>query len=212
MTELAIPSEYEGSLCEIKTTENTLIATGKIEKINRSGVKIKDRHNDMNMLPYGQSLKINVFNTKLGFRAFVGSVYTSSKGELYLTDVVSLIEHERRNSFRVDVNLNTKIRYSQNSYEPRSGVADILLRDISLNGIKFTSRNQLGRLTVIDIEIDIGKRKPVSLQYKIVRIIGEGRGLVTYGCEYISDSNGNKNNDALCSYLFKKQHQFLNRK
>lgn len=209
MIELPIPVEYEGSLCEIKTVRNTLIATGRIHKITRSGVQIRDKNNEMSILRFGESVKINVFNTKLGCKVYVGAVYTSTKDQLYLTDVVSLMEHERRNFFRVDMNQVLKAQYIQNSYEPSSGVTEIVLKDMSLNGIRFLCHVHLGRMTLVNIDVDIGKRKPIGLQYRIVRILGENKGLVTYGCELVSDINASKS-DALCSFLFKKQREFLN--
>ena len=42
MAELPMPKDYEGSVCEIKTMENELIAIGKIKEISQKYIKINN--------------------------------------------------------------------------------------------------------------------------------------------------------------------------
>ena len=67
MAELPMPKDYEGSVCEIKTMENELIAIGKIKEISQKYIKINNEKKELQIVDYGTSIKVNVFNGKNGF-------------------------------------------------------------------------------------------------------------------------------------------------
>ncbi len=211
MPELPIPTEYTGSLCEIKTMENALVATGRIKEIAPKYIKISNRNKDLQIVDYGTLLKINIFNTQQGFRVIVGNVYTSSKVELSIVSIVSLVNTERRNFFRVDMNYDTNAEFMENPSSSRTTEVNIKIKDMSLCGIRFISKYRFETGMCIKTSIIFNKRKKVSIQCKIVRIISEeSDGMINYGCEIIHDTSENDDTDIFCSFLFQKQREFLN--
>ncbi|MGN1482113.1 flagellar brake protein [Porcipelethomonas sp.] len=204
MSELPIAKEYEGSVCEIKTMENSLIAIGKIKDVTEKYVRIINKKKELKVVDYGKLIKVNIFNTQIGFRVIVGNVYTSTRGEISIVSVVSLTNKERRNFFRVDMDLDAKA-YSSFS----SKAVDIKVLDMSLSGLRFSAPKEFGIGSMISVELDLNKKKNLTFPCKIVRVIGENKeDEFQYGCEFVSGKNDNS--DALCSFLFQKQREFLN--
>lgn len=211
MEELVLQKEYESSVCEIKTMENALIATGRLKEIAPKYIKIANKNKDLMIVDYGTLIKINVFNAKLGFRVLVGNVYTSTKGEISIVSVVSLVDHERRNFFRVDMNQEAKAVFREKPTERRTMETKVTIKDMSLSGVRFESRYDFQPNTIVVIETILNKRHPSNLKCKVVRLIGErknDRG--QYGCELVYDDTNHDDTDALCSFLFLKQREFLN--
>ena len=211
MSNLPIPEEYTGSLCEIKTMENALIATGRIKEISEKYIKIANKDRDMQIVDFGTLLKINVFNTKLGFRVLVGNVYTSSRFELSIVSIVSLVYCERRNFFRVDMSLDSKVVYTKNANSRTDGDIDIVIKDMSLSGLRFVSKYSFQVGMLVMVEAKLSRKKDTSILCKIVRIINEedSEGYINYGCEIIHGTGDNDDTDTLCSFLFQKQREFL---
>ena len=76
-----IPAGYEGSVCEIKTTENTFITTGRISSVSEDKIKLHIKSKAFRSVPFGFRVKINIVNSKLGFRVIEGKVYTETNLE-----------------------------------------------------------------------------------------------------------------------------------
>ena len=211
MSNLPIPEEYTGSLCEIKTKENSLISTGRIKEISEKYIKIANKDKDMQIVDYGTLIKINVFNTKLGFRVLVGNVYTSSRSELSIVSIISLVECERRNFFRVDMSMNSKALFKEDESSDKTDETDIIIKDMSLSGIRFISKYSFKTGTPIVIEANLSNKKDISIHCRIVRIINEkdSEGYTNYGCEIIHSTGDDDDTDILCSFLFQKQREFL---
>lgn len=211
MSILPIPDEYTGSLCEIKTMENALISTGRIKEISAKYIKIANKDKDMQIVDYGTLLKINVFNTKLGFRVLVGNVYTSSRAELSIVSIVSIVDCERRNFFRVDMSLNSKAVFTENANGGKTDETYIIIKDMSLSGLRFISKYSFQTGMLIMVEAKLSRKKDTSIWCRIVRIINEedNEGYINYGCEIIHSTGDNDDTDTLCSFLFQKQREFL---
>lgn len=209
----AITKEYEGSVCEIKSMENALIATGRIKEIAPKYIKIGNKNRDLQIVDYGTLIKVNVFNTKLGFRVLVGNVYTSKKGEMSLVSVVSLVDHERRNFFRVDMDLDAKAVYNKTPEDRVPTEVSVKIKDMSLSGIRFESSVNFEIDTLVLVEVSLTKLRTNSLQCRVVRQIEVGANeKPQYGCELIYDESNRDDTDTLCSFLFQKQREFLNSK
>lgn len=210
MENLSVPIEYEDSVCEIKTMDNELIATGTISKISEKYIILKSKQKNLPFVDYGDYIKINVFNTKEGFRVIVGNVYTSTSSELSIVNMVSLVDHERRNFFRVDLEMSVNIKViPPESKESRN--IDVIIKDMSLSGMRFRSKEYIAEGTIITVRLALSKNKTFPLEYKVVRIINEDAyNNIQYGCMLTSDDN--ERTDSLCAFLFQKQREFLNRK
>lgn len=203
-----IPAEYEGSLCEIKTTENTFITTGRISSVASDKLKIQIKGKAFKSVRFGVRVKINIVNNRLGFRVIEGRVFTYSFGTLTLTDIFSIIDKERRKTYRVDMNMSSRAAFD-NTYTGKADITDIIIRNMSLNGIKFTSRQHFDMGTVISFVLEIGRRKTVSLSCTIVRRGSEGNGgELSYIGRMINNS---EHEDEVCSFLLQKQAEMFNK-
>ena len=68
---------------------------------------------ELQIVDYGTSIKVNVFNGKNGFRVLVGNVYTSTKSDMSVDNVINLVDKERRNFFRVDMEISAKVVFKK---------------------------------------------------------------------------------------------------
>lgn len=213
MAELPIVKEYAESVCEVKTMNNTMIAIGKIKDVTEKYVRIYSNKNELRILSFGEELKVNIFNTKLGFKVIVGFVYTSTKGELSLINSSVIADKEKRKFFRVDMDIDAKIIFRKRG---PSQEIDVKILDMSLSGLRFKSNHKFEKDTIVSAVLDLsidgkGKRKNHTFPCKIVRVINDENDKdneIQYGCEFTGDHD--ESSDALCSFLFKKQREFLN--
>ena len=210
MPELPIPAEYEGSVCEIKTIENKLVATGHIREVAPKYIKIANRHNELKVVDYGMPIKVNIFNTELGFRVIIGVIYTSSKYEMSIISIENLVDTERRNYFRVDMDIKFKASYRPDPASDRMKDIEILVKDMSLSGLRFVSDLKFEKGTEIWVTMIFSKTKNAVLKCRILRIFeDEENSISSYGCEIVHDSKNNEGTDAFCAFLFRKQREFL---
>ncbi len=210
MAELPIQAEYTGSVCELKSMDNTLIATGKISEITSKYIKISNKNKELQVVDFGTLIKINVFNTKLGFKVIIGNVYTSTKSEISVVSIESLVNKERRHFFRVDMNLEAKAIFKRTANDTYPTEEDIIVKDMSLSGIRFTSKYPFKPGTVLAIEVCLKRKLISSFRCQIIRRISEeSEEIGEYGCAFIRDEQSS-DDDLLCSFLFQKQREFLN--
>ncbi len=208
MADSVIAKGYEGSVCEIKTMENALIAVGKIKEVTSKYVKITNKKKELIIVDYGTRIKVNIFNTRLGFRVLMGNVYTSTKSEISLVSMISLVDRERRNFFRVDMNLEAKAVYKKTAMDMYPTESEINILDMSLSGIKFKIQNHLDLGRIVNIELALNKKRISCFQCRILRIIDTNESdKYIYGCEFLH--NQMEDTDVLCSFLFQKQREFL---
>ena len=208
MAELPMPKDYEGSVCEIKTMENELIAIGKIKEISQKYIKINNEKKELQIVDYGTSIKVNVFNGKNGFRVLVGNVYTSTKSDMSVDNVINLVDKERRNFFRVDMEISAKVVFKKTAMDMYPTEADVTIMDMSLSGLSFKTPYTFSENHTLSIELNLNKNKNSCFQCRILRIIGFENGEYQYGCEFVYSKS--EDADLLCSFLFKKQREFLN--
>lgn len=202
-----LPKEYKGSLCEIRSLQNALIALGIIKEISGSIITISNKDEEFLPMSTNYEIKLNVINTKHGFVSFKAKVYTSARTEITISNITLITDNERRQNFRVDLNMRVMVHFEKNLIGKRFGDAEILIKDMSITGIRFDSVEKFSRDTIISFEMDIGRKNPVFLEYKIIRYIGETRYASSFGCRIEG-----KPNNALVAFLFRKQAELLGTK
>lgn len=208
MSSLPLPAEYEGSICEIKTLDNALISTAVMGAINEGHIVMHSKKGKLPLVGYGQSVKVNIFNTRQGFMAIVGNVYTSSHKEMRLIEISNLTNQERRKFFRVDLDMLAKIQIISPESEERT--FDVIIKDLSLSGMRFQSKVRLPVDTSCKVTLTAAECRMLTLDYQIVRIICEDDyHNIHYGC-LLTTPEGDKT-ERLFSFLFKKQREQLNR-
>lgn len=140
----ALPESYVSSICEVKTPDNELVATGSIKAITEEYIEIRNKAIAKAQIGYGARVKVNVFNHKEGFRVMEGTVYLATSQFLRLIDTVALTNEERRQYFRVDTQIHASIQRAK--VTPMR--VDVNVRDLSLGGAQITS----------DVELAIGEQ------------------------------------------------------
>ena len=212
MSKTVISKEYVNSVCEIKSMSNILVAVGRIMEVTEKYIRISSGKNELRVLNFHEEIKVNIFNATLGFKVIVGEVFTSTPGELAISDVSMLTDRERRNFFRVDMQLDASVLYKR-----RGPIHELPAKvlDMSLSGLRFSADHEFLVDDVVSIALDLkttktARSKPCTLPCRIVRIIeNTDHGEFQYGCEFMG-TRDDSTEDALCSFLFVKQREFLN--
>lgn len=211
---LPISEQYVRSPCEIKAMENVPILSGYIKGINDDGLVICGKTDDLPIIHCNTAVKVDIFNSILGFRVLVGVVFVSAKELLKVVDLQSVSDYEKRQFFRVRVEINTEVYKvdEETEDECREQRFPIKIRDLSLSGALFSSDSKYG--LQLDDRICINLvlyEKKTAILAKIVRLIkNDVDGMDNFGCEFLD--NTGRQFDMLSRYLFdcqREQIQFL---
>ena len=208
MESVPIALEYKASLCEVRSKSNDTLAIGVLGEIGEDYVNIVAKNGDyLTLLNTNTPVKINVHNTKLGFTVLIGSVLTSTENELKVVDVVRVVDHERRNHFRVEVELPAKVSNSE-SFDSESGTTDVhvvFIRDLSLSGTRIETNQLLENGKKMWIRFNMDGTILMAKLYIVRRMTDKDKNTYQYGCELVYDNP--TDNDRLCAYLFRKQRE-----
>ncbi|HEX3018363.1 MAG TPA: PilZ domain-containing protein [Caproicibacter sp.] len=204
---LPISEQYLNSPCEIRSMENAPILMGYISAFVDDGIQISSKEDALPLIHCNSTVKISILNSTLGFKVLIGRVYLSTASFIRIVDAQNAMDYEKRNFFRVKVNINSKafpVTPTENgsiSQEP----IKIHLRDISLSGLFFVSDSNLAVEDKLIVSLNL-YNTAVSLLCKIIRKIPVEMGTADgYGCEFLD--NTGKQFDLLCKYLFDCQRE-----
>lgn len=208
-----LPQDYLSSVCEIKTLQNSLLATGTLHRITDEYIEIAAKVGSMGLAEYKTAVKINIYNSSLGFKVLVGEVYTSSQDYLRVINLDTLVEYERRNFFRVEVTMHTIVQEDlpaaeegEEAQEPEDYPA--MINNVSLSGFLFTSQRRLdvNKRYILKIKL---MRRHCTFKFLIKHEYEIGDGRYQYGCAFLEGSPGATDN--LCAFIFQKQRESINR-
>lgn len=204
---LPISEQYLNSPCEIRSMENAPILMGYISDFVGDGIQISSKEDALPLIHCNTTVKISILNSTLGFKVLIGRVYLSTASFIRIVDAQNAMDYEKRNFFRVKVNIDSKafpVTPAENgsiSQEP----IKIHLRDISLSGLFFVSDSNLAVEDKLIVSLNLYDTA-VSLLCKIIRKIPVEMGTADgYGCEFLD--NTGKQFDLLCKYLFDCQRE-----
>jgi len=205
---LPISYEYESSICEIKTKENVLLAVGMIKEISEDYIKISEKNdNSLQLITCGTEVKINIISAKNGFRALSGEVFTSTRKEMKITNVIELIDRDRRNFFRVDLDMEALVIFDKHNDSDFSEKVSVIIKDMSLCGLRIEVNYDIEADSVAMVELVL-KGKTLCYQCRIIRLINrDDSNISQYGCEFLFNKYDDR--DAIWSYLFQKQSEQL---
>lgn len=209
---LPIAKEYESSLAEVKSMENDLLATGYIHRITSDYIEMVNPDEQMFLIPYDTRVKLNIFNTKLGFQILAGKVYLSTAKMLRIVEVSSLGGFEKRTYFRLNVNMPAAMHLPTEPTEKGDSEAEplpILVENISLGGLSFRSDHyfHVGDKIRIDLELSTG---PMSFHCEIRRANLRSDAPHSYGGRFF-DCN-DKQIDVLYKFIFQQQIELLRKR
>lgn len=206
---LPIPLEYISSVCEVKTLENDLVCTGTINDVTDDYIEITDRTGKMPGVMYGLEVKVNIYNSKQGFRVVVGTVYTSSDQFIRLVDISNILDYERRHFFRVETKM---FGYMKPAVRPMSEDEPeeerVTVRDISLGGALIETENELHIGDRFKLRLNLAHNSVVfSCAVRRIKDSPESKHL--YGCAF--DGYSDFQSNILCAYIFQRQKEHIHK-
>ncbi len=218
---LPLPQEYVGSICELKSLDNRLIAVGRMIKIDHDALEIAAAEDEyMQLIQYRLPVKIHV-HSQHGNRVLVGITYLSTDRFTRLEEVKPLQDFERRGAFRVNSGVKGTLSplisaAQQHAYDEKIASlspedAKILeektfyhvsVVDISLTGVRLSSPKPLRELEQFILTFQPVKA-PMSLHIKVERLIRMPDDSLQYGCSFVDITD--RQSDVLCRDLFTLQ-------
>ncbi|WP_312643836.1 PilZ domain-containing protein [Hydrogenoanaerobacterium sp.] len=201
---IPISEKYTGSVCILKSRNNDLLASGVIGKITSDYIDIIDTNSEMPLIAYNTWVKLNIYNSALGFRVLIGRMYISAKNLARITDVAKISDFEKRLYFRVNAKDLAQLIISDTPEEQEPRNVDIMLMDVSLSGLQFCTDE---RFKIDDIVFPILQlpEGPIPFSCIIRRVIHHEDGKTGYGCEFIGVTD--QQSDMLYRYILNKQNE-----
>jgi c-di-GMP-binding flagellar brake protein YcgR len=208
---LPISKQYLKSRCEIKTIDNSLITTGILCDIAEDDIKIGKDTDFLSTLHCGTLVKIQVSNQNLEIKVLIGKVFVSSSELLQITDIQNLTDFERRNFFRLKLNIHTQAYPVQENGAPCQDVQvfQINITDLSLSGFFIRTRRtlEMGDCFVATIPLSDVQLSFICKVQRFQKANSRSNG---YGCSFVNNSN--RQFDQLCKYIFEKQREQIRSK
>ena len=190
--------------CKIYSYTSNLICIGKIDVVEDDFVIVSKTKYNFPVYPKGSSVAI-VAQHNTTHVIYKASVSTSSAYSLMLDNISILTSQNRRNFFRVNVNINT-FCVVQSSYDKLT--LPIFIHNISCSGLLLETSELLEIDSLLTIEIPIDKKKTFTLNVKVLRIVNiESDETFYFGCEFID--NTKQSIDLLYSQILKFEQQMI---
>lgn len=211
-----LPDGYVGSSCVMKAKNNDLISMGVLHRIGKNFIDIGSSRNELPTIPYNLLVKVEIYNTQLGFRVLIGRVYLSSPKLARITDLNEATNDERREYFRISTR-DQGIIYNfmrmdgeSETEEPDTDYNGLKVRlvDISLGGLMFRSKEEFRVDDKFNIVIPaMGDTMLFSCEVR--RQVERPDGEYGYGCEFMDMAT--QQEDLLYRYILKRQSDQLRR-
>ena len=204
-----IDERYLGNVCEIRSFANDLIGIGIIKEVGEDFITIGARDSELRLFNTFQKIKLNIFNTKVGFTVIICEVLASTRKMLRVVSPIKIVDHERRQGFRVAVDLHARISVSRDKLE-RGEYEDlqvVWIKDMSICGLRIHSDKKYILGQVVWLTFDLDERTKLTVKAQFVRNTDvDGReDMHEYGIKLLFDKE--EDSDKLCSYLFKAQRE-----
>lgn len=182
--------ENNGSTCEVKGLNNTLLGTGTLKTDSTNGIlEVSDDAGHLPPLAVNTKVRLLIHTRKGDTKVVEGKVDRSVGGTLRIRVTESLAEHEKRRFFRQSTD------HSATLLSPR-GMLDangedmppklpVRVKDVSLCGLLIESPRPLSvgdglqvRMTLIDNELE-------TIGISVTRLVRQQDGKFSYGCEIV---------------------------
>ena len=201
---LPISEQYLYSMCEIKTLSNKLITTGFLGDILHGAVQISNNTDTLPILHCNTPVKINIYNNTLGFKVLIGKVFLSTSDMMQITNIQSLADFERRNYFRLKVEISTQAYLIEENVPDMEHALDVIVTDLSLSGIFIATPEhfEAGQKFVTTLPL-YDMSVPFRCQVQREQLVDYSHN--GYGCAFLDSSN--RQFDLLCNYIFDKQRE-----
>lgn len=220
---LPLPQSYIGSMCELKTLENDLLAVGRIIKIDYDALEIAalNHGENLRLFQYRLPIKMFVHNEKEGDQVLVGITFLSTKLFARFEEVKPLQSFERRGAFRVNTGVEGRLyplldpeeraEFDQKLDEAELAEQESILEqfytkvrvvDISLKGVRLATPGPLhrGERWCLDCT---PLAQPMTFPLYVERAIKMPDESIQFGCSFIDITE--KQSDLLVRDLFQLQ-------
>ncbi|WP_235712120.1 PilZ domain-containing protein [Enterocloster hominis (ex Hitch et al. 2024)] len=207
---------YVGSSCVIKAKNNDLISMGVLHRIGKNFIDVGSSRNELPGIPYNLLVKLEIYNTQLGFKVLIGRVYLSSPKLARIIDLNEATNDERREYFRISTR-DTGIIYNcmrgDDVMEMEGGSKDVnglkvQLVDISLGGLMFRSREEFRTNDRFNMVIP-AMGDSMLYTCEVRRQVQRPEGDYGYGCEFMEMAT--RQEDLLYRYILRRQGDQLRR-
>ncbi|WMJ22543.1 PilZ domain-containing protein [Paludicola sp. MB14-C6] len=206
---LPISENYINSLCELKTIENRVLCAGYIQDVNEEYVEIHYRDDTKLLLAANTLIKVSIFNEKLGFKVLIGRVFIGTNDFVRLVEVVTLMDFEKREFFRINIfehaTLYKKLVTTEEIHYTEVPSIEVIVSNISLCGIYFISEEEFELNQTVYVLLDLPQT--LSVFPCIIQRIQPENDKYGYGCEFTD--NDQRQMDNLYKYIYLKQVEFL---
>lgn len=181
---------YLNSLSEIITMHNDLIDYGRIHKIYGDALEFVPCRTDTELpqLYFGTPVKINVYNSKMGFKVLAGTVVRSQEALLKVASAEMLVTSDRRQFLRIKTSATGHVWVLGDDMNPdlTAPPVRVHVEDLSLSGLQFSSPALFGLRTNLLVKLTLFDM-PLALLCNIQRIVKGGGGGYSYyyGSQYL---------------------------
>ncbi len=198
--------DYLSSVCEIKSQDNKLLASGSLREIKPGEVTIGTKYGEMPVVKFGTKVKISVHNFRKGFKVIGGVVHTSSPDFMCITEVVQLVESEQRKFFRADTSFKTMMEVVRKPGHVNLNPVEIEVVNISISGLGFKTDYVIDPERSYNVELEL-ENKSCTLTFHVVRMDFNDEGECIYGCQL--EEMPPSDTDILNSFVFHKQAESI---
>ena len=215
---------YVGSSCVMKAKNNDLISMGVLHRIGKNFIDVGSSRNELPTIPYNLLVKIEVYNTQLGFKVLIGRVYLSSPKLARIIDLNEATNDERREYFRISTR-DKAVIYNcmrgdelmnpgeESEHDSTGDSADynglkVQLVDISLGGLMFRTDEIFKINARLNIVIP-AMGDSMLFACEVRRQMNRPEGGYGYGCEFMEMAT--RQEDLLYRYILRRQGDQLRR-
>ncbi len=204
---LPLSEEYLSCRCEMKTLDNAPVASGVLSKMSEDRFVITSPGDRLPVIHCKTTVKVNVYGSRSELRVLIGSVYLSTPKMLLLTDIKTVADYEKRSSYRIKVDIQTKACLLSGDPAEKVPVEtfDAVIFNMSVCGAALKAPLKLKTGDRIIIYLTLYNTK-FPLNGRIGRVITPyADGFGEYGCRFTEPSD--RDIDLVSRYIFDCQRE-----
>lgn len=181
--------DNNGSTCEVKGLNNTLLGTGTIKTNIDGTLEVHDDAGHLPPLAVNTKVRLLIHARKGGTKVVEGKVDRSAGGVLRVRVTESVADHEKRRFFRQSTD------HSATLLSPR-GMMDaqgeemppklpVRVKDVSICGLLIESSRPLSIGDGLQVRMTLVNNELETFPISVTRLVRQQDGKYSYGCEIV---------------------------
>lgn len=181
--------DNNGSTCEVKGLNNTLLGTGTLKTNIDGTLEVADDAGHLPPLAVNTKVRLLIHARKGGTKVVEGKVDRSAGGVLRVRVTESVADHEKRRFFRQSTD------HSATLLSPR-GMMDaqgeemppklpVRVKDVSICGLLIESSRPLSIGDGLQIRMTLVNNELETFPISVTRLVRQQDGKYSYGCEIV---------------------------